>query len=284
MHLDGVVEGCGREDAVEGQVLPHHVDDAPSRRAAHARMAGIGGGNGRRAWQRQAKRFRDRHHGRGRSHHHAGAEGARDAGLHLLPLRVGDVAGALLHPVFPDVGAGTEILPVPVAAQHRAGRHVDCRNPHADGAHDQAGRGLVAAAEQHRAVNRMATQQLLRLHRQEVAIEHGRRLHERLGKRHRRQLDRKAAGLQDTAFHVLGALAQMRVTGVDLAPGIEDADDRLAAPVVGIVAELLEARAVAERAHVVNAEPAMAAQMFGPFSARHRWKLRRRLLPTIVEA
>jgi hypothetical protein len=49
----------------------------------------------------------------------------------------------------------------------------------------------------------MAAQQLLRLHRQEIAIEHGRRLDERLGQRHRRQLDRKAAGLQHAALDVL---------------------------------------------------------------------------------
>ncbi len=128
--------------------------------------------------------------------------------------------------------------PVPVAAQHRAGRHVDRRDAHADRAHDQAGRGLVAAAEQHRAVDRMAAQQLLRLHREEIAIEHGGGLHERLGQRHRRQLDRKAAGLQHAALDVLGARAQMRVAGVDLAPGIDDADDRLAGPVLGVVAEL----------------------------------------------
>ena len=97
------------------------------------------------------------------------------------------------------------VLAVPVAAQHRAGRHVDRRNAHADRAHEQAGRGLVAAAHQHRAVDRMAAQQLLGLHGEEIAIEHGGRLDERLGKRHRRQLDRKAAGLQHAALDVLGA-------------------------------------------------------------------------------
>ena len=75
----------------------------------------------------------------------------------------------------------------------------------------EAGRGLVAAAEQHRAVDRMRAQQLLGLHREEVAVEHGGRLHHHLGKRHRRQLDREAAGLQHAALHLFGALAQMRV-------------------------------------------------------------------------
>ena len=109
----------------------------------------------------------------------------------------------------------------------------------------------------------MAAQQLLRLHRQEIAVEHGRRLDEGLGQRHRRQLDREAAGLQHAALDVLGARAQMRVAGVDLAPGIDDADHRPAGPVVGVVAELAQARAMAERAQIADAEPAMAAQIFG---------------------
>src|SRR5262249_60388977 len=55
---------------------------------------------------------------------------------------------------------------------------------------------------------------------------------------------------------------QMRVTRVDLAPGVDDADDRPARPIVGVVAELAQPRAVSERAQIVDAEPAMAAQIF----------------------
>ena len=90
---------------------------------AHARMGGIGRRDRRRARQRQAERLGDRHHGRRRAHHHAGAERARDAAFDLVPVLVADAAGALLVPVFPGVGAGAELLPAPVAAQHRARRH-----------------------------------------------------------------------------------------------------------------------------------------------------------------
>ena len=95
-------------------------------------------------------------------------------------------------------------------------------------------------------------QQFLGLHRQEVAIEHGGRLDERLGQRHRRQLERKSARLQHAALHVLGARAQMRVAGVDVAPGVDDADHRLAVPILGVVAELAQPRAMAERAQVLT--------------------------------
>ena len=91
-----------------------------------------------------------------------------------------------------------------------------------------AGRGLVAAAHQHAAVDRIRAQQLLGLHREQVAIEHRRRLLEHLGQRDRRHLEREAAGLQHAALHLLGALPEMRVAGVDVAPGVDDRDDRLA--------------------------------------------------------
>src|SRR5262249_6858286 len=98
---------------------------------------------------------------------------------------------------------------------------------------------------------------------QKIAIEHGRRLYERLRQRHRGQLDWKAAGLQHAALDVLRPRPQVRVTGVDLAPGIDDADDGSAGPVGGVITELAQPRAVPERAQIVDAEPAVAAQIFG---------------------
>ena len=250
--------------------------------AAHARMIGVRRRNRRRAGQREAQRLRDRHHGRGGPHHHAGAERARNAALDLVPFVVADAAGAFLVPIFPGIRARAQHGAAPIAAQHRPGRHIDRRHAHADRAHDQPRRGLVAAAHQHRAVDRMAAQQLFAFHGEEIAIEHGRGFDERLGKRHRRQLDRKAAGLIDAALHVLGAVAQMAVTGVDVAPSIDDADDRLADPVGAVIAELAQPRAVAERAQIVLAEPAIAAQVFGRFLVLHfviRWRPRRGCSP-----
>jgi hypothetical protein len=154
--------------------------------------------------------------------------------------------------------------------------HVDRRNAHADRAHEQSRRGLVAAAEQDRAVDRMAAQKLLGLHRQKVAIEHGGRLDERLGKRHRRQFQRKAARLQHAALDVVGARAQMRVAGINVAPGIDDGDHGLAAPIACVIADLPQARAMAEGAQIAHPEPAMAAQIFGTLFRAHHCDLSRR--------
>ena len=128
---------------------------------------------------------------------------------------------------------------------------------------NKPGGGLVAAAHEHRAVGGIGAKQFLGLHGEEVAIEHRRRLLERLGEAHRRHLDRKAAGLPDAALHLLGALAEMAMAGIDVAPGVDDGDDRLAAIVLASEAHLRRARAVAERAQVLDPVPAVAAQLAG---------------------
>src|SRR5262249_2675353 len=68
---------------------------------------------------------------------------------------------------------------------------------------------------------------------------------------------------------VLGAGAQVRMAGVDLAPRVDDPDHRPAGPVLGVVADLAQPRAVAERAQVADPEPAMAAQLIRTFAWRH---------------
>src|SRR5882724_3111704 len=50
---------------------------------------------------------------------------------------------------------------------------------------------------------------------------------------------------------------------VFIAPGIEDADDRLSFPVFLGKAQLLEARAMGEGAQVVGADPSIAAEFVG---------------------
>ena len=73
----------------------------------------------------------------------------------------GDVPGAQLGPVLPDVGPAAQRLAAPVRAQHRPARHEDERQTRGHRAHDQRRRRLVAPAQQHRAVERIRAQQLL---------------------------------------------------------------------------------------------------------------------------
>jgi hypothetical protein len=115
----------------------------------------------------------------------------------------------------------------------------------------------------------MLAQELLRLHREEVAIQHGGRLDEVLGQRDRRELEREAARLPDAALHLLDPRPEVVVAGVDVGPGIDDADHRLAGIVLLGIADLLDARAMPERAQVAHAEPAMASQLLRLLAAPH---------------
>ena len=222
-----------------------------------------------------AERVDGRRHSRRRAHRHARAEGARDAVFHLAPRALVDRARAPFRPVLPDVGAGAERLAAPVAAEHRAGRHEDEREVRARRAHDHRRHRLVAAAEQDRAIGRIRAQRFLRLHREQVAIEHRRRLHEGLAEREQGDLHREAAGLPDAALDVFGAQPEVCVAGVGVAPRIEDGDDRLPAHVVGAEALLARARPVSRRSQIVFAEPAVAAEI-GRSLARTRHSSRSR--------
>jgi hypothetical protein len=76
-------------------------------------------------------------------------------------------------------------------------------------------------------------------------------------------LHRKAAGLPDAALDLLDPLLEMRVAGIDVAPGVDDGDHRLARVVAAVKAHLRGARAVAEGAEILDAIPAMASEFFG---------------------
>jgi hypothetical protein len=110
----------------------------------------------------------------------------------------------------------------------------------------------------------MAAQKLLGVHRQEVAVEHGRRLDASLSDSDIAGSSiGKSAGLQHAALHVVDARLEMHVAGLGVGPGVEDGDDRLAGPFLRRVAHLHRARAMTEGAQIVGREPARAAQLIG---------------------
>ena len=185
---------------------------------------------------------------------------ARHAPFEFDPVGLGDVAGAQLLPILLGVGAGAGAFTAPLAVQHRPGGEKNRRQVHADGAHQKARCGLVAAAHQHHTVDRVRAQQFLALHRQEVAVHHGAGLDHHFAQRQGGHLDRMPAGRHDAALDRLSALAQVGVAGRNVAPGVDDADHRLAHEVFTPQAGLLQALAVAEAAEVVGGEPALAAQ------------------------
>ena len=110
--------------------------------------------------------------------------------------------------------------------QHGACGHEDRGDIHADGAHQKARYRLVTPTKQYSAVNRMGAKQFFRLHREEIAIEHGGGFDKIFGERERGQFHWKAARLPDAALHLFSACAQMRMTRIGFAPCIDDGNDR----------------------------------------------------------
>jgi len=84
----------------------------------------------------------------------------------------------------------------------------------------------------------MAAQQFLRIHREQIAVEHGGRLEQRLRQRQRRQFDREAAGHQDAALDVIDATLEMHVAGLGVRPGVEDRNHRAVFPLLRRVTHL----------------------------------------------
>ena len=68
---DGIVDGRRGQEVARLQVFPHHFDDPPARFRRHPAVARIGGGNRRRAGQREAHRLGGGGHRRRRAHRHA---------------------------------------------------------------------------------------------------------------------------------------------------------------------------------------------------------------------
>src|SRR6516164_11058351 len=61
----------------------------------------------------------------------------------------------------------------------------------------------------------------------------------------------------------------MRVTEIDVAPGVDDTDHRFATEIGRIEAALPQPSAVSKRAQVIHTEPAMAAQLFRTLTVAH---------------
>jgi hypothetical protein len=148
--------------------------------------------------------------------------------LDLAVLLERDFAGPAILRQPPAIGAGAQHLAVPLARQHRPagqqnGRFVGRRRPH-----QLRGNVLVAARQQHHAVQRLGADHLLGIHRHQVAIKHRRRRNVELAQGNGGKLQRPTAGLPDAALDRLGQFAEMNVAVVQLAPGLGDADDRFA--------------------------------------------------------
>ena len=147
------------------------------------------------------------------------ASASRNSAVDMVPALI---ASDICQSAVPEPIA----LAAEPAVEHRPARDHDRRDADRGRAHQERRRGLVAAREEHHAVDRVRPQRLLHVHRAEVAVHHRRRAQRALRRAEHRKLHRQAASLVDAVRHPLRKVAQVRVAGRELRPGVADADDR----------------------------------------------------------
>ena len=233
----------------------HELDDLRARELGKLLSARVDGGYRGTAGERHPEPFGDARHRRRSAHRHAVTVAARDRAFDLLPLVERYPTRAQLLVVAPAVGARAELPAAPMAVEHRPAGDHDRRDVRARRPHQRAGHRLVATGEEHDAVERITADRLLDVHRHEVAVEHRRRLHQRLARGHHRELEREPTGLQHAALHRLGEVAQVRVAVDELAPAVADPDHRPAAERLVRDTRRLQPRPVEEAVEVAAVEP-----------------------------
>ena len=258
---DGILKTLFRQDVLRPEILPDHFHDAASAARGHPGVFRVRRRDGGGVGQTHAQRFRDAHHGGRRAHGHAGARTAGDAVLQLRPGIAAEISRPPFVPVFPDIRAAAQSGAAPVAFGHGSGRQVDGWQIHRDGSHQQGRRGLVTAAHQHRAVQRITSQGFLHLHRHQIAVKHRGWFHEHLAQAHDRQFHRKPAGLPDPALHFLGPVAEVRMARIQIRPGIQNPDHRFPGKILRGITHLLRPRPVAEGPQIIRPEPTVRTQL-----------------------
>ena len=215
------------DDPVDRPSRADEVDGGAAGGLGGAQPVGVHGRDRRRAGQHQAEHLDQDRHRRRRAHHGAGALGRREPALDGLDLVRIDAAGAVFRPEAPAVGAGAQPLAAVARGHHRPGGEHDRRLAGRRRAHDERRQGLVAAADEHDRIHRLAADHLLGRHRHEVAVEHAGRRQEHLAERDDGEVERQRAGGKDAAFDGLDELRHAAMAVVEAAGRLGDADHRL---------------------------------------------------------
>ncbi len=122
-------------------------------------------------------------------------------------------------------------MSAPVTSEHGSAWDEDEWDVCGEGAHDEAWSGFVAGAEEDGSVYGLGSEEFFDLHREEVAIEHGGRLHEGFRHGERGCFEGHSPCLEDAFFCVLGEHFEVEVARVEVGPRVDDGDDGFAGPV-----------------------------------------------------
>ena len=259
---NGVLDRGTGNDLRQLDIFLDHLDDALAgqMRQRHAaringRQRGVGG-------QRHPHRLYHACHRRGRAHRHTHALGPAHAGFSGHEILQGHLARAHIFRELPHIRARADVLALPLAVQHRAGADNDRRQIDACRAHQLTRRGLVTAAQQNHPIDTIGADAFFDVHRQQVAKQHGGRLHLGLAKAHHRKFDRKAPCLPHAALHPFGQIAQAGIARGQFGPCIADTDN--GAAIKGVVGKALifHPAAVNEPVPIILAVPSAVAFLF----------------------
>eukprot|EP01137_Pigoraptor_chileana_P001418 Opistho-2@39026 len=263
---DGVVEGVQRHDLGGLQVLMHHFHDALAGQIGGFLTVAIGRGNRGGAGQHHAQRFGQRIHGAGGTHGVAEAGGRRGRGDQLDEAFIVDLAGGQQLAAMPYDRARTGPLALVPTVQHRADRQGDGGDVDGGGSHQQRRGGLVAAAGQDHAVERIAIHGFDQTQIGEVAVQAGGGALAGFLNRVDREFQGDAAHFANAFAHAFGQHQMVAVAGRQVAAGLSDADDRLATAQFFQRQAEIEVPLQIERGHVDIVwvvEPGAAAQLRG---------------------
>src|SRR5205823_11645083 len=136
-------------------------------------------------------------------------------------------------------------------------------------AHQQRRRRLIAAHQQHDAVERIRAYRFLDVHCRLVAKQHRGGPHQRLAEAHYRKLDRETSAVEHAVANVLRELAEMRIARRRLRPRVANADHGPAIELIVRNALVFHPRAVDETIAVVAAEPGLRPESALRFA--HEW-------------
>ena len=240
-HRNGVLERLFGQDVAGGDAAAQQVDDGHSALAGVPVAPTVGGRWRGAAGQRHAQCLGRTGHGVGGVHTAAGTLTRTDGPLDGVDILAGhQTAGACPNGLERvddrDVllGAVAELRP---PRQDRSGVQEDAGQIEAGGRHQHAGKRLVAAGQQHRAVEPFGLHDGLDAVGDDLARDQ-REVHalvahrDAVGDRDGAELHREAAGFEDPVLDRLGEPVQREVARRDLVPRGRHADLRFGEIVV----------------------------------------------------
>ena len=235
-HGDGdrVLERLLGEDVAGGDAEAQQVDDGLARAVREVVAAAVGRGRGGRAGQAHAERLGDGGHRVGGVHAAAGALAGGEGALDALRVVLRLILPAFTAPTASKESMIVMSFSVPSLSltqpgRDRAGVEEDAGEVEPRGGHEHAGQRLVAAGEQHGAVEALGHHDGLDAVGDDLAADEG-EVHalvahrDAVGDGDRAELQRVAAAGVHALLRRLREPVEAQVAGRDLVPGRRDAD------------------------------------------------------------